>query len=176
MSKPDWSRDELILALELYFREPMARGSKTHPEVVNLSKILNQLPIHQGQALDDAFRNPSGVAMKLSNFLRLDPGYEGKGLSRGSKLEEEVWNTFVGDTERLMSVASVIRNVVVAGEASVERNVEKEEQEQQEAPEGKILTRMHMIRERSSKLVVRKKGGYELGRETGMRGLWIRLQ
>ena len=157
MSKPDWSRDELILALELYFREPMARGSKTHPEVVNLSKILNQLSIHQGQALDDAFRNPSGVAMKLSNFLRLDPGYEVKGLSRGSKLEEEVWNTFVGDTERLMSVASVIRNVVVAGEASVERNVEKEEQEQQEAPEGKILTRMHMIRERSSKLVVRKK-------------------
>ena len=151
MSKPDWSRDELILALELYFREPMARGSKNHPEVVSLSKILNQLPIHQGQALDDAFRNPSGVAMKLSNFHRLDPSYEGKGLSRGSKLEEEVWNTFLGDTERLISVASVIRNMVVAGEARVERNVVKEEQEDQEAPEGKILTRIHMFRERSSR-------------------------
>lgn len=92
--------------------------------------------------------------MKLSNFLRLDPDYEGKGLSRGSKLEDEVWNTFLGDTERLKSVASAIRNTVVAGEARVEQDVEQEEQE---APEGKILTRLHMIRERSNSLVVRKK-------------------
>ena len=104
MSTPDWSRDELILALDLYLRVPSAHGNKTNPEVQELSKILNLLPIHRGQDLDDDFRNPNGVGMKLSNFLRFDPSYEGKGLKRGSRLEEEIWATFSGDLQRLNSV------------------------------------------------------------------------
>jgi len=43
---PTWTRDELILALDLYLHEPAARGSKTHPAVIELSGVLNRLPIH----------------------------------------------------------------------------------------------------------------------------------
>ncbi len=77
---PDWTRDELILALDLYFREPAARGSKTHPAVIELSELLNTLPIHGRANRHEKFRNPSGVGMKLSNFLRYDSSYTGAGL------------------------------------------------------------------------------------------------
>ena len=82
MKNPNWTNDELILALELYFRDETARGNKTHPEVIKLSKILNSLPIHSDEVQETDFRNPNGTAMKLSNFLRFDSSYEGKGLDR----------------------------------------------------------------------------------------------
>lgn len=71
MKNPKWARDELILALDLYFKEPHARGSKTHPEVIKLSEILNALPIHEGMAPGETFRNANGVGMKLSNLFSL---------------------------------------------------------------------------------------------------------
>jgi hypothetical protein len=37
---------------------------------------LNQLPIHAKQNLNEKFRNPKGVYMKLCNFLRLDPFFQ----------------------------------------------------------------------------------------------------
>ena len=92
MRNPKWTRDELILALDLYFKEPSARGSKTHPDVIKLSDILNALPIHEEITPGETFRNANGVGMKLSNFLVYDPEYQGKGLERGSKLEQEVWD------------------------------------------------------------------------------------
>ncbi|MGI8551272.1 MAG: HNH endonuclease, partial [Dehalococcoidia bacterium] len=91
---PPWERDELILALELYFRHNPNHISQKqkHPEVVALSRVLNGLPIHADRSDAPTFRNPTGVYMKLANFLRLDPGYTGKGLTGGSKLDEVVWD------------------------------------------------------------------------------------
>ena len=66
--------------------------------MIKLSKELNLLPIHPG-AQGQSFRNPNGVAMKLSNFLKYDPKYKGKGLERGSILEKEVWEQFSEDRE-----------------------------------------------------------------------------
>jgi hypothetical protein len=43
---PPWQRDELILALDLYFRHPPHAVSQTHPEVIAVSEMLNALPIH----------------------------------------------------------------------------------------------------------------------------------
>ena len=84
MKNPPWHKDELILALELYFWEPAARGSKSHPDVIELSELLNRLNIHPSIPPGTKFRNANGVGMKLSNFLRFDPEYPGKGLERGS--------------------------------------------------------------------------------------------
>ena len=69
MARVNWTRDELILALDLYFRVPDSRGIKTHSEVIRLSEILNALPIHSVKLHGQKFRNPNGVAMKMSNFL-----------------------------------------------------------------------------------------------------------
>jgi 5-methylcytosine-specific restriction protein A len=70
---PVWVVDELILALELYLREGRKVLSSSNPEVIKLSGILNQLPIHPKELRERKFRNPNGIEMKLGNFRSLDP-------------------------------------------------------------------------------------------------------
>ena len=88
--------------------------------------------------------------MKLQNFRRFDPTQEGKGLPGGGKGEEEVWAIFAGDAERLRSTAEGIRAMVLALENAPEQ---EPEEEGEEAEEGRILTRLHRIRERDRRIV-----------------------
>ncbi len=83
MRNPHWTRDELILALDLYFKVNPVHTSEKHPAIVELSNILNGHPIHKERPDGGKFRNPNGVYMKLCNFLRLDPDYNGTGLDAG---------------------------------------------------------------------------------------------
>ena len=46
MKNPKWHRDEIILALDLYSRMEPGKMNKSHPEIIELSEILNRLPIH----------------------------------------------------------------------------------------------------------------------------------
>jgi 5-methylcytosine-specific restriction enzyme A len=82
---PTWSRDELILALDLYLRHRERLPDSDDAEIVELSQTLNSL--FGEQAKDAAlFRNRNGVYMKLANFRAVDPLHtsQGKrGLSRG---------------------------------------------------------------------------------------------
>ncbi|MEH7504057.1 hypothetical protein V7152_18915 [Neobacillus drentensis] len=70
---PPWKRDELILALDLYFRGNNKNLDSNHKDVIKLSEILNSLPIHNDRPDKERFRNPNGVSMKISNSLRFDP-------------------------------------------------------------------------------------------------------
>jgi 5-methylcytosine-specific restriction protein A len=153
---PNWTRDELILALDLYFRVPDARGSKSHPECVKLSKILNELPIHRGNAHSDTFRNANGVGMKLSNFLQYDSTYSGKGLTSGSQLEKEIWDRYASKQKQLRQAAEAILDGAkeLLGQGVTVNEVGEEGFE---AAEGGILTVMHKIRERDSTITKKKK-------------------
>ena len=108
MRNPDWTRDELILALELYFRSGRRQLDATHPEVIALSGVLNSLGVHDGQERNAEFRNPNGTAMKLGNFSSVDPDRPGVGLARGNKLERVIWDEFAPNPERLYQVADAI--------------------------------------------------------------------
>lgn len=152
-SNPDWTRDELILALDLYFREPSARGSKSHPECVRLSGVLNRLPIHRAKPRGTTFRNSNGVGMKLSNFLTYDPSYIGKGLAAGSHVEKEVWKTFATDRLKLQKAAEAI----VAGASELASAGIEADEDDEGSEEGRILTRVHKMRERDSGLARKKK-------------------
>lgn len=108
---PPWTRDELILALDLYFRMDFIHNkSLQHPEIKKLSMLLNQLQIYGDRCDPARFRNSNGVYMKLGNFLHLDPDYKGIGLTRGSKLDEEVWNEFAKNRDKLKKLASELRS------------------------------------------------------------------
>ena len=85
---PPWAFDELVLALDLYLREGQLDDS--HARVVELSQLLNHLPIHTIRPDLERFRNPNGVALKLANFAALDPNYPGVGMTRGGKRDAEV--------------------------------------------------------------------------------------
>lgn len=153
---PDWTRDEHILALELYLRVNPLHTSEKNIEIVELSELLNTLPIHARERVEGTFRNPNGVYMKLCNFLRCDPSYEGTGLSRGSKLEQAVWDEFNGDSERLRRVAKAIRKgaLLIAPPSSFEEEAAEKEEE---FDEGAVLTKLHKLRERNPQAAKRKK-------------------
>ena len=152
MRNPKWTRDELILALDLYFRFQPTKINKDHREIKRLSEILNSLPVHPQREKYQKFRNPNGVYMKLCNFLRFDPGYQGKGLRAGGKLEQEIWQEFAGNKSKLAEVATSIKKSTNAVPPPV-----IDVPEDEEFPEGRILTRLHKIKERSPSVVKRKK-------------------
>jgi 5-methylcytosine-specific restriction enzyme A len=156
---PDWTRDELILALDLYFRSNRRQLDTTNPEVVELSKVLNQLPIHSDEKRNADFRNPQGVSMKLGNFLSIDPKYPGIGLHRGSKLDKQVWDEFANDRKRLKIVANSIRkgsNWIAESKANYVIQ-EMDLDDEDEFPEGKVLTKLHKYKERNQQVTRKKK-------------------
>ena len=109
---PTWSRNELILALDLYLRFRDAPPSKDSVEVTELSSFLATMDRAKGVGEAQTFRNANGVYMKLMNFRRFDPEYtaDGKvGLVRGNKLEESVWNEFAGNPQGLAKAIAEIR-------------------------------------------------------------------
>lgn len=155
---PTWSRDELILALDLYVRFKGNPPGKTSTEVVTLSHLLNEMESQIANRASD-FRNANGVYMKVMNFRRFDPVYisQGKkGLQRGGKLEEEVWGYFAHDTIELAQTAKAIRQIVTKRKIPITAQDENDD-EFVEAEEGRILTRLHISRERSRELIAKKK-------------------
>ncbi|GAB6054650.1 hypothetical protein JCM17960_34700 [Magnetospira thiophila] len=152
---PPWSRDELIVTLDFYLRYTPTIPSKTSTEIAELSNFLNLLQTKIGGDLPDKFRNTNGVYMKLMNFRRFDPDYDGAGLQRGNKDEEVVWNLYSGDPDALRKVTDTIRSFISSDTFIPPKEVISDDEE--EGEEGQILTRTHRYRERDTKLVKRKK-------------------
>jgi 5-methylcytosine-specific restriction enzyme A len=161
-SNPDWTRDELILALNMYLKHRPNPPGKESQEIVELSGILKLLgeKLFPPDKRANTFRNANGVYMKLMNFRRLDPYYTaaGKtGLTGGGKAEEEVWAEFGGDPMRCQRVAEAIIESLddpEVGEAWIEPDIDEGIQE---AEEGRLLTRKHFARERNRQLVESKR-------------------
>lgn len=156
-TNPDWSRDELILALALYFRSGRKQLDPSHADVVALSSVLNSLGVHDGQARDQTFRNPNGVAMKLGNYSAIDPQRPGAGLPRGNRLEREIWEEFAGDPPRLYAVADALHSLAIPSKVTEPIRGWDPDGDEEEFAEGKLLTRLHLARERNPKAVKRKK-------------------
>ena len=147
---PDWTEDELILALDLYFRRGLV--DPKDPEVIELSNLLGSLSIHPPKERTASFRNPNGVARKLSNLANFDPEYTGK-PTHGNRLDGEVYQAW-GDRP------ADLNQVVIAIKAGQTSNLFPEapepDEEEVEAPEGRLLYRHHRVRERSSRLKKKK--------------------
>jgi 5-methylcytosine-specific restriction protein A len=154
---PNWTRDELILALEFYKRYSGNPPSKTSEEIRELSDTLNRMAHEQFKVTSD-FRNPNGVYMKIMNFRSFDPAYisQGlKGLANGGKLDEEVWNDFADDLDRLKKTANAIRSFIAS--PKMLREDEAEDDETSEGREGRVLSRVHTYKERDRKIIAKKK-------------------
>jgi 5-methylcytosine-specific restriction enzyme A len=85
--------------------------------------------------------------MKVMNFRRFDPVYisQGKkGVQRGGKLEEEVWNYFAEDTIELAQTAKAIRQIVTKRQIPIA--AQDENDEFVEAEEGAVIQR-RMLRQ-----------------------------
>jgi 5-methylcytosine-specific restriction enzyme A len=141
----------VILALDLYRREGRNPSAQSVAEV---SEQLRSIPIEPHLADDPRFRNVVGVRMKVANLVALDPEAETEGMSRGSRLDARVFAEFGSDLPRLVATADAIR-ANLASLTPAEAEIEDDEVE--DAPEGRILTRTHQTRERNRGLVRRRK-------------------
>lgn len=150
-----WTRDELLIALELYLRCRPNLPSKESAEIAELSEFLNALASGMGLVGASTFRNQNGVYMKLMNFRRFDPFFLSQGmvgLTRGNKDEEKVWKEYSNDLERLQRITDAIRSAVQS-RGAWPAGWEEETFEAIEAEEGRILTRLHRVRERDRTIV-----------------------
>lgn len=93
-----WTREQLILAFELYCRIPFQKTKATEPRVRELAKIVG--------------RTPASIARKLGNFGAFDPILAARnisGLTHGSKLDKIVWEEFHKDWAGLVVRAHELR-------------------------------------------------------------------
>src|SRR5579864_2361555 len=128
MPRRDWTREELIVAFNLYCKIPFGRIHIRNPLIIELARAIS--------------RTPSAVSWKLANFARLDPALKKRniaGATHGSRAEVEIWNEFNSNWENLAfeSERSLLQMTSSMPVPIVERT---------EFPEGK--TRETIIRAR----------------------------
>jgi 5-methylcytosine-specific restriction protein A len=159
MRNPPWQRDEVILALDLYFTKELGSIDFKNPKIIDLSNLLNRLSILNEKKNQKTFRSPSSVSLKLSNFKAIDPNYSGKGMQSHSKLDEEVFFELNNDLDRLKKIAKEIRNVL--DYENLFNNVSQIEDDEllegDSVKEGRILYKMHKVRERNREIIEKKK-------------------
>ncbi len=86
-----WTKDELILALNLYLKLPFGKLHSGTPEIMHLAKIIG--------------RNANAVAMRLNNFASVDPYHQQRGivgLTGGKKQVEPIWLEFINNKDELL--------------------------------------------------------------------------
>lgn len=156
---PKWHRDEIILALDLYFQLEPGQIHGRNPAVIELSEVINRLPIFDIRPDAEKFRNPNAVGLKLSNFLAIDPNYHGKGMESFSKLDQAVFYEFNHKRDELARIADTIRQTVANPQLRRKLYEIQEEPEEEllEFREGRVLYKLHKYKERDSKLVLLKK-------------------
>ena len=104
-----WTREELILAFELYCRIPFQRTKASDSRVKELAGLLH--------------RTPASIARKLGNFGAFDPQLAARnitGLTHGSKLDKIVWDEFHQDWAGL-----VVRAYDIKGELKPGQHIEQ---------------------------------------------------
>ncbi len=92
-----WTREETILAFDLYCKTPFSKISKSNPSIIELAKILG--------------RTPASVGLKMANLAACDPevlNSNRHGMANGSKLDKEIFEEFVSDWETLSLEAQKI--------------------------------------------------------------------
>lgn len=78
-----WTREELVLAVNLYCKLPFGKMHKGNKEILQFAELIG--------------RTPSSVALKLGNFASFDPTLKERGIkgaSNASKLDKQIWDEF----------------------------------------------------------------------------------
>lgn len=93
-----WSREELILAFNLYLKLPFGKMHKHTPEIIELANLLG--------------RTPSSIGMRLGNFASIDPYHQERGvegLKGGMNQVKPIWDEFFNNQEELIFLSEQIR-------------------------------------------------------------------
>lgn len=114
MTRDNWSREETIIAFNVYCKIPFKNSSKTNPTIIKYANIIG--------------RSPSALNMKIGNFGRLDPELKKQGivgLTHGSKQEVDVWEEFNENWEKLAYESELL--IAKYSNTSIENIIEIED-------------------------------------------------
>ncbi|MFE2997226.1 HNH endonuclease [Nocardia sp. NPDC059246] len=132
--------------------------------VIELSGVLQHLPIHPHDLRSDTFRNPNGVARKTADIASQHPDYRGR-PTNGGVTDRMVLQNFLEDPDHMQAVATALRAAVLAGELKqlpvpqIDEDTEEAADDEAggaEAREGRLLRRWHYARERDRPLRKKK--------------------
>lgn len=90
-SKRLWTRDELILAFNLYLKIPFGKMHRGNPRIIELANLIG--------------RSVNSVALRLVNFASCDPILRErgiKGMEGGIKQCQPIWDEFFNNRETLL--------------------------------------------------------------------------
>ncbi len=155
VKNPDWARDEIILACQLVMENGWKGLDAQDARVVELSGLLQLLPIHAEAERNEKFRNPNGVARKTFDIATRHPEYRGK-PTNGGALDVAVLMEFLARPDEMTEVARLIRQGIAVGELQSLAPTEDEGFDDYSAPEGRLLMRRHQARERNKGLRKKK--------------------
>ena len=92
-----WTREELILAFNLYLKLPFGKMHKHTPEIITLANLLG--------------RTLSSIGMRLGNFASVDPILQARGiggLKGGMNQVKPIWDEFFHNQEELVFLSEQI--------------------------------------------------------------------
>lgn len=154
-ANPRWTDQELLLALEVVDRREWRAGNKTTHDFVELSELLRTSNLASVDQMDDTFRSPSSVSLKVSNLLGANPHVPG-GM-RDSKREIALVERFLQNREQMLADAVALRARLQADNVAPAKSTDRwDEEELRVATEGGPAYVLTLRRERSRTLRLSK--------------------
>lgn len=124
-TRKPWSREELLILLNLYEKIPFGKFYQGNPVLIDVAQRME--------------RTPGSVAMKLSNLASLDERLAARGirgLSGASALDRQVWAEFHAHHEALAPESEALLAKLLTGDADSPIEVQPEAITVLRAPEG----------------------------------------
>ena len=92
-----WTKEELILAFNLYLKIPFSKIGARNKDVIHLANLIG--------------RTPNSIALRLVNFASVDPVLKArgiKGMDGGTKIVQPIWDEFFNNQEQLVFLSEQI--------------------------------------------------------------------
>jgi putative restriction endonuclease len=104
-----WTREELILAINLYCKIPFGRMHHGNPLIIEFANLIG--------------RTPSSVTFKLGNLASFDPSLKKRGIkgaSNASKLDKEIWDEFYQNWDKALIQSEIL--LAKKNKSTIEKN------------------------------------------------------
>lgn len=92
-----WTKEELILAFNLYLKVPFGKMHSTNKDIIHLASLIG--------------RTSNSVAIRLVNFASVDPALQArgvKGMDGGKNVVKPIWDEFFHNQEELVFLSEQI--------------------------------------------------------------------
>lgn len=150
----NWLEAELILACDLLVGNGWKHVRAGDPRAIELSELLQTLPLHPVERRPENFRTPNSVQHKTYDIETQLPHYTGE-RKKGGKLDREVLRAFRDRPEEMHAKAEAIRAGLKTHEF-VDLPAVPDPDDEEATREGRLLLRRHFARERNPKLRLKK--------------------